>query len=63
MKELLSNKVAWIDLVSPTKEELDILINELKIPEKIVDQIAKPSDSNKMEFFNDFFYTILHFPI
>ncbi len=63
MKELISNKVAWIDLISPTREELDILINELKIPEKIVNQIAKPSDSNKMEFFHDFFYTILHFPI
>ncbi len=63
MKELISNKVAWIDLISPTSEELNILRNELKIPEKIVDQIAKPSDINKMEFYNDFFYTILHFPI
>jgi len=63
MKELLSNAVAWIDLISPTTAELDILKNELKIPEKIVDQISRPSDNNKMEFYSDFFYTILHFPI
>ena len=63
MKELLSNAVAWIDLISPTASELDILKNELKIPEKIVEQIARPSDNNKMEFYSDFFYTILHFPI
>jgi Mg2+ and Co2+ transporter CorA len=63
MKELLSNTVAWIDLISPTQDELKILQDELKIPEAIVHQISKPSDHNKMEFFHDFFYTILHFPI
>jgi Mg2+ and Co2+ transporter CorA len=63
MKELLSNKVAWIDLTSPTNEELEILKNELKIPEKVIDQIRIPSNRNKMEFYKDFFYAILYFPI
>jgi Mg2+ and Co2+ transporter CorA len=63
MKELLSNAVAWINLISPTTEDLNILKNELNIPDKIINQIAKPSDNNKMEFYNDFFYTIFYFPI
>lgn len=63
MKEILSNKVAWIDLTSPTQAELDVLKTELKIPEIIVDQISMPSHRNKMEFYKDFFYAVLYFPI
>ena len=63
MKEILSNKVAWIDLTSPSHEELDILQNELKIPQAVIDQIKIPSNRNKMEFYKEFFYAVLYFPI
>ena len=63
MKELLSNKVTWIDLTSPTNEELEALEKELKIPEAILNQIRIPSNRNKMEFYHDFFYAVLYFPI
>ena len=63
MKEILSNKVAWIDLTSPSNEELDVLQNELKIPATIINQIKIPSHRNKMEFYKDFFYAVLYFPI
>jgi len=63
MKEILSNKVAWIDLTSPTEEELEILKTELKIPETVICQIRIPSNRNKMEFYKDFFYAVLYFPI
>lgn len=63
MKELISNKVAWIDLISPNDDELDALKNELKIPEKVVNQIRITANRNKMEFYKDFFYAVLYFPI
>jgi Mg2+ and Co2+ transporter CorA len=63
MKELLSNNVTWIDITSPTGEDLNILEKELKIPKKIVEQIQKKSSGNKMEFYQDCFYSVLYFPI
>ncbi len=53
----------WIDLESPTDEEIISLVREYNLPPLVGDELARPSFRSKVDKYNDVIYLILHFPM
>lgn len=54
--------LTWIDLQSPTDEEVRSLIQEFGIHPLVAEELLIPSMKPKAERFPDYLYVILHFP-
>lgn len=54
--------LTWIDLQSPTREEVRGLMQEFGIHPLIADELLSPSQKPKVERYADVLYVILHFP-
>lgn len=52
----------WIDLLSPTSEEILAISEEFSIHPKIADELTTPSIKSRVELEKDSIYLILHFP-
>ena len=50
--EILIQKMKWIDLIAPSKEELSLLSNELNIPNRILINALDPEHLPKYELFD-----------
>src|SRR5665213_138166 len=55
--------LTWIDLVSPTPEEVRSLMQEFAIDPLIAEELLLPSYKSKVERREGYVYVILHFPI
>ncbi|MDB5189326.1 MAG: Magnesium transporter [Parcubacteria group bacterium] len=55
-------KVTWVDLESPSHEELDAVMREFKIDERIEEEIIAPTHYPIAISFPKYHYLILHFP-
>ena len=55
-------KITWIDLESPTHEELDSVMREFSIDERIEEEIIAPTPYPIVISFPKYQYLILHFP-
>ena len=55
-------KVTWIDLESPTQEEVNSIIEEYKIHPLVADELRNPSRRSKVDHYEGVAYLILHFP-
>jgi magnesium transporter len=55
--------LTWIDLSSPTKEEVRALSEEYKVPELVRDEILTPTLRSKVDLYDNLIFLILHFPI
>lgn len=58
----MQGKVTWVDLESPTREELDAVMAEFKIDPRIKEEIICPTPYPLVVPFEDYVYLILHFP-
>ena len=63
MKEIISDKVTWIDIVAPREQELEALQKELGLPNSLLDELRVPSLRDKVKIYDKFIYTVLYFPI
>lgn len=63
MKEIISDKVIWIDIVAPKEQELEALRKELGLPSTLIDELKVPSVRDKVTVYDKFIYTVLYFPI
>lgn len=54
--------VHWVDLESPTREELREILQEFSIDPQIEEEIITPTPYPLMVAFRDYVYLILHFP-
>ncbi|HUO56096.1 MAG TPA: CorA family divalent cation transporter, partial [Candidatus Paceibacterota bacterium] len=52
----------WIDLESPTREEVHRIIEEFQIAPLVADELLFPATKPRAEFYNDYAYAVLHFP-
>ena len=56
-------KVTWIDLESPTNEEVRGLLEEFELPAQVAEELLLPTIKPRVEFYdNKLIYLILHFP-
>lgn len=56
-------KITWIDLESPTRDEIQKLSAEHKIPPLVSNELFNKTRRPKVELGRDFIYLILHFPV
>jgi len=54
--------VTWIDLESPTKEEVQILIDEYMVHPLAAEELLSRTMRPKVDLFDEHLYLILHFP-
>lgn len=56
-------KLTWIDLESPTKDEVLEVMNTYKINPLVAEGLLTPNMKPRVELYKDFIYMILHFPV
>lgn len=61
MKTILA-KNNWIDILSPSKEDINYLNEHYKIHPVIIDELEHPSARSKVREYDGYLYLVLHFP-
>jgi magnesium transporter len=56
------NNLTWIDLESPTKDEIENIMREFKIHPAVADDMLSPTLKPRIDLHENFIYLILHFP-
>ena len=54
--------VTWIDLESPTREEVRSIVETFGISTMVAEELLLPSTKPRAEFYNNYLYLIVHFP-
>ena len=54
--------ITWIDLESPTQDEVRLIMNEFQINPLAADELLAPTLKPKVDTYDNFIYLILHFP-
>ena len=54
--------IEWIDLESPTYEEVTAVAKEKNLNRVLAEELTKPSLKPKADLYQDYFYLVLHFP-
>lgn len=62
IKKFKYKDVDWIDLESPTKEDLAKIIDEYKINLLTAKELTSPNPRSRVDVYDDFSYLVLHFP-
>jgi len=56
-------ELTWIDVESPSSEEIKHLMEEYRLPELVAEEMVNATLRSKVDLYDDFMYVILHFPI
>ena len=54
--------ITWVDIESPTKEDIRQVMEEYDIHPIVADELISPTLRPKVDLYDDFIYLILHFP-
>lgn len=54
--------LTWVDVLSPTPDELTLLSDEYSIPHHLSTELLEPTMRSKTDLYDDFIYVVLHFP-
>ena len=52
----------WVDLESPTREEVKTIMQEFRISPMVAEELLLPATKARIEFHDGFLYLVLHFP-
>ena len=56
------NNITWIDLDSPTKEQVREVMDQFELNPLVADELLTPTLRPKVDSYDDYIYLILHFP-
>lgn len=56
------NGILWIDLESPTQEEVRAIVDQFGITPMIAEELLLPSIKPRAEFYETYMYVVFHFP-
>lgn len=56
------NGLVWIDLESPSREEVQDLIAEFDVAPLVAEELLLPTTKPRVEFYPSYAYLVLHFP-
>jgi len=56
------NGLVWVDLESPSREEVQDIVNEFAITLLVAEELLLPSTKPRMEWYPNYAYLVLHFP-
>lgn len=62
IRKIAHQGVTWIDVTSPTKDELSSLAKEFDLHPLLSTELGAPSVRSKVDVYEDYIYLILHFP-
>lgn len=62
-KYTTSNKLTWVDLESPTREEVREIMNEYGLEPDVAEDLLDPTIHTRAEVYTDFMYFVFHFPL
>lgn len=62
LTRLTHGSTTWIDVASPTPEEIRKLMEEYSLDPLIADELTAPSVRNHVDQRDDYFYVVLNFP-
>lgn len=62
LKQLKYKDIVWIDLESPTAEEVKKLGEDYQIHPLVQTELLAPSERSKIDVYRNFIYLVLHFP-
>ena len=54
--------ITWVDMASPTKDEVRTLVEEYAIHPLVVEELLSPTVRPKVDVYDNVIYLILHFP-
>ncbi|MCX6757968.1 MAG: hypothetical protein NTZ44_03765 [Candidatus Nomurabacteria bacterium] len=57
------NGVVWVDLQSPTTEEVFSLVEEFNIPPLVAEEFITETVRSKVDLYDNLIYLVLHFPV
>ena len=57
-----SGNLVWVDLISPTQEEIRQIVSEYNIHPLVAHELNIPTLRPKVDLYDNFIYLILHFP-
>lgn len=57
------NKVTWIDLENPTKEEIRDVMERYNLDPSVAEDLLDPTIRTRADMYSDFTYFVLHFPL
>lgn len=57
------NGITWVDLQSPTPEEVFHLVDEFSIPPLMAEEFVSETVRPKVDLYKDLIFLVLHFPI
>lgn len=63
IKKIKYKNVTWIDLESPTKEEVENITGAYGIHPIVTSELTVPSLRSKIDLYTNFIYLVLHFPL
>ncbi len=55
--------LTWIDVESPTREEIEVLREELDLPDLVAEELRTPVYPAKVNRYGKCIYLVLHFPV
>lgn len=62
IKQLKYKNITWIDLESPTKEDIATIAEQHNIHSLVANELSGPSARSRVDSYEDYIYLILHFP-
>ena len=57
------NGITWIDLESPTNEEVFNIADEFSVPPVVAEEFISKTIHSKVDVYNNLLYLVLHFPV
>lgn len=61
--EIKNQNIAWLNFANPGEKELEFLNAELKIDPSVVQQLLKPNKRPKIEEYDNYLFSVMHFPV
>ncbi|MGB9847924.1 MAG: magnesium transporter CorA family protein [Minisyncoccia bacterium] len=61
MKREIQSKINWIDIISPTEEDLKFLQEKFKLHPILIDELKQPSTRSKIEIYDKLMFVVYYF--
>lgn len=62
-KYTTSNKIVWIDLENPTREEVREIMNTYGLEPDVAEDLLDPTIHTRADIYKNFMYFVFHFPL
>ncbi len=63
MRQEFKGKIRWINIIQPSKEDINYLKNFHSFHPLVLRELETYSQRNRAEVYNDYIFVVTHFPI